>query len=147
MAEKYSCDEECIFCKFASGQIKPAIVLENKYVIAFLDINPAGLLVGHTLVVPKEHCITIDKCSDKTLAEVMKAVKALAPAIMKTSEADGINFIQNNGKAAGQFVEHAHFHLIPRKHGDNIIINENRRKPVPMELESTAKAIKAALKK
>jgi histidine triad (HIT) family protein len=31
---------------------------------------------------------------------------------------DGINLGINNGKAAGQAVGHAHWHLIPRWHGD-----------------------------
>ena len=31
---------------------------------------------------------------------------------------DGVNMIQNNGRAAGQLISHLHFHIIPRKTGD-----------------------------
>jgi histidine triad (HIT) family protein len=138
---------ECLFCKFASGEIKPAIVYENEYVIAFLDINPAGTLIGHTLVVPKRHAETIDKLDEESLRETIMVIKNLIPAIKKVSGAEGINVIQNNGKAAGQFVMHVHFHIIPRKAGDGIRIDENRRAAKPLEQSQTAEAIKEALQK
>ncbi|MFA6268276.1 MAG: HIT domain-containing protein [archaeon] len=139
--------EDCIFCKFAKHKIDTAIIFENKDVVAFLDNSPAGNLVGHTLVLPKKHYETIDKIPDKELGEVIKVIKILLPAITKISGADGINVIQNNGKAAGQAIPHAHFHIIPRKHGDGIYFDEKRRKSVPMELVETAKAIKEELTK
>jgi histidine triad (HIT) family protein len=139
--------EDCIFCKFAKHEIEPAVVFENEHVIAFIDINPAGTLVGHTLVVPKSHFETIDQISDEYLREIILVVKNLVPIVKKVSGADGINVIQNNGKVAGQAVMHAHFHIIPRKQGDGIKIDENRRKIHPMEQLETAKAIKEALQK
>ncbi|VVB74848.1 HIT domain protein [uncultured archaeon] len=75
----------------------------------------------------------------------MKAIKKLAPAVIKVADAEGLNIIQNNGKAAGQAEPHVHFHLIPRKHGDGIWFETNRRKPKPMEMLETAKAINAEL--
>jgi histidine triad (HIT) family protein len=33
---------------------------------------------------------------------------------------DGYNVLCNNGRAAGQLVEHLHFHIIPRNLGDGI---------------------------
>ena len=33
---------------------------------------------------------------------------------MKALGADGVNIMQNNGKAAGQEVPHIHIHVIPR---------------------------------
>lgn len=139
-------DPQCLFCKFARNEIKPAIVYENDYVICFLDINPAGTLEGHTLVVVKEHCPNIEDCSEETLAEAMKAIKKLVPAIKKISGAEAINVLNNNGKEAGQLISHTHFHLIPRKHGDGIHFDENRRKMKPMEQSEVARAIKEELK-
>ena len=138
---------DCIFCRFAKHEIEPAIVFENEHVIAFLDINPAGQLVGHTLVLPKQHYETIDTIPDTILGELIKVIKILVPAIREVSGAEGINVIQNNGKVAGQAIPHAHFHIIPRKQLDGIYFDEKRRKVAPMEQLETANAVKEALKK
>ena len=138
-------DKNCLFCKFAKHEIPCEIIYENEKVMAFLDINPAGELIGHTIIIPKKHSIELMDTDDEYLKEIIKAAKKLAKAIKTISGADGLNLIQNNGKAAGQCVMHIHFHLIPRKHGDNIRIDENRRNPKPLELGETAKAIKQEL--
>ena len=49
------------------------------------------------------------------------ATPARAQAVMLATGADGVNIVQNNGKAAGQVVFHAHFHVIPRMQGDGLI--------------------------
>ncbi|MCX6804154.1 MAG: HIT domain-containing protein [Candidatus Diapherotrites archaeon] len=140
-------NKECLFCKFAKHEIEPAIIFENEYVLAFVELNPAGLLIGHTQVIPKKHFETIDTVEDEYLKEIILVVKNLVGAIRKVSGADGINVSQKNGKAAGQFINHVHFHIIPRKNGDNIIIDEKRRKAAPMEQIETARLIKEALQK
>jgi len=147
MKKKKLYKEECIFCKFAKGEIKPAIIYENKYVLAFLDINPCGTLEGHTLVLPKCHRETIEQIDEKNLTEAIKAVKLLVPSIKAISGAEGINILQNNGKAAGQYVNHVHFHLIPRKEGDGIYFEEKRRKSTPEELKRVAQKITKELRK
>jgi len=138
--------DECLFCEFTKGGRKLWSVYENKYVFAFLDINPAGKLRGHTLVLPKKHFETIDECDDAYLKELILAIKRLIPAIRAVSGAEGINVLQNNGKAAGQLVKHVHFHIIPRMHKDGIRFDENRRQPKPMELAETAESIREELK-
>lgn len=138
-------DKDCLFCSIASHKIPCEIVYETEKVIAFLDINPAGQLNGHTLIIPKKHFNNLEDIEEEYLIEIVKIAKKLTSAIMKATEADGLNFIQNNGKAAGQCIMHTHFHLIPRKHNDNIRIEENRRNTKPLELIETAKAIKANL--
>jgi len=52
--EPITTEDDCIFCKIIKRQLPSTIVLENEYVIVFLDINPINY--GHTLVVPKRHC-------------------------------------------------------------------------------------------
>ncbi len=137
--------EGCIFCKFAKKEIETAIIYENDHIIAFPDINPAGVLLGHTLVVPKKHFDTIDEVEEEYLKEAIIAIKNLTKAIKKMSGAEGINILQNNGKAAGQLIPHVHFHIIPRKHGDGIFFDEKRRKMHPMEQTETAKLIKETI--
>ena len=138
-------EKDCLFCKFIKKEIPCEIVYENDKIMAFLDINPAGDLSGHTLIIPKKHFTNLNDIEDEYLIEMAKTAKKLSKVIQKISNADGLNLIQNNGKAAGQCIMHAHLHLIPRKHGDNIRIDENRRKTRPLELAETAKAIKEEL--
>ena len=50
----------CIFCSIAKKEIPSHTIYEDDQVLAFLDINPTA--VGHTLVIPKEHCDSFLDC-------------------------------------------------------------------------------------
>ena len=124
--------KDCLFCKFAKHEVDVAVAYEDDKVIAFLDINPAGILSGHTVIIPKKHFEMIDEVDDDYLEALSLAIKKLVPAIRKVSCAQGINIVQNNGKVAGQLIPHVHFHIIPRKQRDGIHFDENRRAAKPM---------------
>jgi histidine triad (HIT) family protein len=136
--------DDCLFCRFAKEGMDNTIINTDK-VMAFLDINPAGTLTGHTLVVLKNHYPTIDKVPIEEVCELFSTVRRLVPAVKKVSGAEGINLLQNNGKIAGQAIPHVHVHIIPRIQGDGIRLDENRRKLKPMESLETTKAIKESL--
>ena len=110
--------DDCIFCKIVAGEIPCSKVYEDESVLAFLDVGP--LSVGHTLVIPKEHFCRLDECPEDLLAKVSGCVGRICPAVVDAVEADGYNVLCNTGKAAGQVVEHVHFHIIPRKSGDGV---------------------------
>ena len=42
----------------------------------------------------------------------------LAEKLMKEHKSEGFNLVNNNFAAAGQAVDHVHFHILPRKRGD-----------------------------
>jgi histidine triad (HIT) family protein len=107
---------ECIFCKIINGEISAARIYEDEHTYAFLDINPTN--PGHTLVVPKKHFRNIFDTPEDTLARIMSTAKKIAPAIKSGTEADAINLIMNNERAAGQLVYHTHLHVIPRFEDD-----------------------------
>ena len=108
----------CVFCKMVAGQIPVTKVYEDDAVLAFLDIGP--LSDGHTLVVPKRHCTRIHECDPDVVAEVGVRLGRIAEAVVTAMHADGYNVLSNNGPAAGQVVEHLHFHIIPRRAGDKV---------------------------
>jgi histidine triad (HIT) family protein len=108
----------CVFCKMVKGEIPVAKVYEDEAVLAFLDIGPIS--VGHTLVIPKEHCARLHQCAPATVARVASALGKIAGAVADAMGADGYNVLNNNGRAAGQVVEHLHFHIIPRKTNDGV---------------------------
>lgn len=104
--------DDCIFCKVIAGKMPSHTVFENDDVLAFMDIRPVN--PGHTLVVPKIHATDMRESSDQELEQVLRVVKKIAPAILKTVGADAFNFTSNVGRASGQIVFHTHFHIIPR---------------------------------
>ena len=106
----------CIFCKIGRGEAPCAKVYEDERVVAFMDINP--VTPGHTLVIPKAHAKAVSEISAEDMTALALAVRKIAPAVMKAVQAEGYNILNNLGSAAGQAVEHVHFHIIPRKAGD-----------------------------
>jgi histidine triad (HIT) family protein len=108
--------ENCIFCRILAGDIPSRIVYEDDAVVAFLDINPAA--PGHTLVVPKEHFNTLLDVGVDTIGPVFSSVKTVAELVKTRLEADGFNLLVNQGRAAGQLIEHFHVHIIPRYEDD-----------------------------
>ena len=108
---------ETIFTKIINREIPAEIIYEDSTVLAFLDITPVNH--GHTLVIPKAPFINVFDGDAEVLAHMMKVGQKIAKAQMTAGLADGVNFVINNGAAAGQEVFHSHLHIIPRKVGDN----------------------------
>lgn len=113
--------ENCIFCKIISGDIPSTVLYEDHDFKAIMDISPASK--GHTIILTKEHFENLYELKDDVAKKVLIVAKKIASAMKEELNCDGINFIQNNGKAAGQSVFHIHFHLIPRYKDDKVNIN------------------------
>jgi len=104
--------EDSIFSKIIRGEIPAQKLFEDEAVIAILDINP--LSEGHTLVIPKEPASTMDELSDDSAAALGRALPRICRAVMIVTGATATNILQNNGKPAGQEVDHVHVHIIPK---------------------------------
>jgi histidine triad (HIT) family protein len=100
------------------GQIPVTKIYEDDVVLSFLDIGPIS--DGHTLVIPKQHFEKLHDCPTKLLSEVGSRLGKIAKAVVDAMDSDGYNILCNNGRAAGQLVEHVHFHIIPRNTGDGV---------------------------
>jgi histidine triad (HIT) family protein len=111
--------DSCVFCKIVRKQAPASLVYEDENVLAFLDIRP--LNEGHTLVIPKQHYVTIFEVPEELVAQLHRIVKRVAVAVGEVTKADGISIIQQNGKAAGQEVFHVHVHVIPRFEGQKLM--------------------------
>jgi histidine triad (HIT) family protein len=134
---------DCLFCKIINGSIPSEKVYEDELFIAILDINPINK--GHLLVLPKRHSENIFDLEEPEISNVMKVIKKLSQALMKTLNAEGVNIIQNNCKAAGQIIFHSHFHIIPRFSGDNIKIGMIHGKYEEGEMKKYADKIRAGI--
>lgn len=109
---------DCIFCKIINKEIPAHIIFESDDYLAFLDIQPNT--IGHTLVIPKKHVASFAEQSDEEASDHMKVVHSIATQLHAILGSSGFNVAINNGQAAGQVVEHVHWHIIPRYDGDGL---------------------------
>ena len=86
--------------------------------MAFLDINP--LAPGHVLLITKAHCETLLDVPKNTFSALFSTAQKIAAAQIKVVGAEGVNWLQNSGTAAGQEIFHFHIHLIPRMVDDGL---------------------------
>lgn len=119
-------DPDCIFCKIVTGTIPAAKVLETDSVLAFLDIAPVAS--GHLLVISKDHYATLAETPPEVIAGIAAQLPRLAAAVQTATDSPGLNVVQNNGRTAGQEVNHLHLHLIPRRPNDEFRVHWPRSK-------------------
>ncbi|MHA1749797.1 MAG: HIT family protein [Promethearchaeota archaeon] len=112
---------ECIFCSIIKGDIPSKIIYKNEHVISFLDINPCSK--GHSLIVPRKHFSMIDDASDDILKEIMTGARETMKLIKNKLHCDGFNLLINQGKDAGQVIDHFHLHVIPRYKNDKLSLS------------------------
>lgn len=111
-------DPDNIFAKLLRGEIPSDRVYEDDDTLAFMDIMPRA--DGHFLVIPKTPCRNLLDASPAQLAAVMQTVQKLSQAAVKALDADGVTVQQFNEAAGGQEVFHLHFHVLPRRAGDQL---------------------------
>ena len=128
-----------IFSKIIKGEIPSYKIAENEKFFAFLDINP--LVEGHTLVVPKVEVDKFLEMPDDYLSEILLFAKPIAAAIEKAIPCKrcGLSVI-------GLEVPHAHLHLIPLNHMDDINFTRKKLSPTKEELMNAQEKILSELK-
>ena len=136
---KMAYNKENIFAKIIKGEADCVKILENDYILSFMDVMPQT--PGHTLLIPKYDTEDIFNLPEDYFIHLMDAKKRIARAIKNAYEPTGVMIMQLNGEEAGQTVFHLHFHIIPRKEGLNYKFHSSE--PVNFnELEKEAKRIK-----
>jgi histidine triad (HIT) family protein len=106
----------CLFCKIIRRELAASVVFEDEVCFAFLDHRP--LLLGHCLLVPKQHLETLTDLPDNLIAPLFRASQKLAGAVEAAMTAEG-TFVAINNKVS-QSVPHLHVHIVPRKKGDGL---------------------------
>lgn len=90
---------------------------ENRFAIALRDRFPVS--AGHTLIVPKRVVNSAFDLDQDEIAACWQLLAAERDRLSAEFQPDGFNVGINVGEAAGQTVQHAHIHLIPRYGGDH----------------------------
>lgn len=102
----------CPFCSIDAERL----VLESEVAIAIWDAFPVS--EGHIVVVPRRHVSTIYELTAGEQSALWQFVSRVRDHLMSRYRPSGFNIGFNDGLDAGQTVEHAHIHVIPRRHGD-----------------------------
>jgi len=119
-------DRECIFCRIVAGTSPCQEIYRDNATLAFMDIHPTN--DGHCLVIPKRHFKNVFDMPPEAFGEVGSTVAKVARAVNEVLQPAGISLVQANGELAGQTVFHAHVHVLPRRAGDNLLINWDRNR-------------------
>ena len=106
--------EECVFCQIGAGQISSHIIHSDDTYFVIRDISPKAPI--HLLVIPKEH---VDCVSDLTSDQYMMFEGLFRwgerAADMEGLSDSGYRLVINNGRDAGQQVNHIHLHVLGGK--------------------------------
>ena len=108
-------DKNNIFAKILRGEIPCKKIYEDKYVLAFHDINPQKKV--HALVIPKGEYTDLDdfnkNASEKEIVGLFKGISIVATKLELSPalEHDGYRSLVNVGDHGGQEVPHLHFHI------------------------------------
>jgi ATP adenylyltransferase len=109
-----SADPDCLFCQ---PNLMSKAVEKNGSVFAVKDNYP--VTPGHLLVIPIRHTpdwFSMTEGERLDADQLMRVLQARIKA--EDKKVEGFNVGSNCGDAAGQTVDHAHIHLIPRRTGD-----------------------------
>ena len=125
----------CKFCGFVLGKIHnhtagyPFLTLhETPKSLSFLSSDLPKGKDSHIIVIPKKHYPFLEDIPKSTQHDLIQHVSLAVKVIRKTH--GGCNVLLNNGKSAGQYVPHAHFHIVPRDKDDHIKIEVWKRAKV-----------------
>lgn len=102
---------DCLFCKIVRGDIPATIVFRGDGVSAFRDISPQA--PTHVLIVPDEHISGVAALGESSDLAVGRLMRIAAQIARQEGIADrGYRLIVNQGRDAGQSVDHLHIHLL-----------------------------------
>ncbi len=107
---------DCLFCGIVAGDVAADIVLDAEHVVGFLDTRP--VFKGHTLLVPREHVVTLPDLPARLRDPFLAAGQLLATAMVDGLGAQGSFVAMNN--TVSQSVAHLHMHVVPRTKGDGL---------------------------
>ena len=106
----------CLFCDIAAGEVMADVVFSDDDFVAFLDIRP--VFKGHTLLVPREHVVTLPDLPAGLRDGFLERAQRLAGAMVDGLGAQGSFVAMNN--TVSQSVPHLHCHVVPRTKGDGL---------------------------
>ena len=109
----------CVFCDIVVGRVPATVIASDQHTMAFLDARQFH--PGHVLVVSRDHVVDIRGANDELAAAILVMVARVARAVDIAFPNDGLSVWHSAGAGANQEVPHLHFHVHPRRTGDNVL--------------------------
>src|SRR5438105_937550 len=104
-------ENDCLFCRMASGAVPVAKVFEDETVFALNDINPRA--PTHILLIPKEHIPSARELTEGHGALLAHLFTTAAAVAREAGLGDrGYRLTFNVGDEGGQTIYHLHLHLL-----------------------------------
>jgi diadenosine tetraphosphate (Ap4A) HIT family hydrolase len=110
---QWNSPNNCIFC---NPYRKISLLTESATAYAMFDGYP--LSKGHVLIVPKRHISNYFELPQKEQSACWLMANKVQEILNREFQPDGFNVGMNINKAAGQAMNHATIHVIPRYQGD-----------------------------
>ncbi|EAL70021.1 hypothetical protein DDB_G0274257 [Dictyostelium discoideum AX4] len=111
--------------------------------LSFALVNLKPVLPGHVLVCPKRIVPRVKDLTKEEFTDLWLSAQRISSVVEEHFNGDGITFAIQDGKNAGQTVEHVHIHIIPRKKFDfennDQIYNEIEKEREPRSYEEMEK--------
>ncbi|KAK2146771.1 hypothetical protein LSH36_583g01015 [Paralvinella palmiformis] len=102
---------DTIFDKIIRGEIKTTFIYEDKYAVAFHDLNPQAPI--HVLVIPRTKFKNITEAQQINTKILGKFLQAIAKtATLLHLDENGYRVVFNCGKNALQTVNYMHAHIL-----------------------------------
>jgi histidine triad (HIT) family protein len=137
---------DCVFCEIVAGTKPASVIAEDGTTMAFLDLRQFH--PGHVLVIPRRHVADIRSVDDATASAVMLTTARVARAVDRVFPGDGLSVWHSAGEGANQEVPHLHFHVHPRRFGDDVlrVYPSMPAHPAREVLDGWAEALRAVLR-
>lgn len=102
--------DDCLFCKFAKGEIPVNKVYEDEDFIVIRDINPQAK--NHFLAIPKTHFKLLSEMTEDDAERLKRILKKIPTLEKELGLKNGYRLVINQGDDAGQTVPHLHIHIL-----------------------------------
>jgi bis(5'-adenosyl)-triphosphatase len=103
-------------CPFCNKEILNSVFAKSINFYAIYNIAP--VFPGHSLIIPKEHIVSILNFSEDQLKEMTVFSGYVTRLLLKVFNTEGFNWSVQDNETAGQSIPHVHFHIVPRTEGD-----------------------------
>ncbi|MDP8013014.1 MAG: HIT domain-containing protein [Nanoarchaeota archaeon] len=136
-------ENECVFCRIVSKNLKSYPIYEDNNILAVLDINPAT--AGHTLIIPKVHYNTLYDMPQDQYLYMLTIARAIAFAMLLVQGAKNVDILYTSELVKGNITPHAILHLIPRYENDALSYTWQPQRMSEDELSALASKISSAI--
>jgi len=107
----------CIFCNFVNNS--DSIVLQDQDVLVSCFFDSYPVTRYHLLIIPNRHVLNYFDLNDMEKIHIDEMIMKWSEKLQRQDTSiTGFNIGWNCGYSAGQTIDHAHCHLIPRRNND-----------------------------